>query len=344
MKVHLASAAVPPQDHFYKEQLTELAAIASEKKHTLVDDPESADAILVTGMDVSRENAALRNFPLVHQYPNKVFVYSEHAVPLWLVPGVYTNTARSIFSFRRTRASSYASRHTFLKNSAIEKFDPNRKPDLLFSFLGGSTSFVRKRLLNQNFNRPDIIIENTSAYHHWNLKQPNREEQQRHYVEISMRSKFALCPRGVGTGIIRLFEMMEMGIVPVVMSDGWVPPRGPNWDECAIFVRERDVARLPEILEAYEPRREMMEKATRAAWESYFAPDKQFNSIIDAIAELQSERIFDERLIRLFWPFIVARRRGYEWCRKHGRTFILRMFSLLKLRFPYALNRPPNPL
>jgi len=339
VKVHLVSTRVDEEDAFFKRLFTLLAELASQRKHILVDSPEEADAILVTDADGWFENRRLRQFPLVRKYPNKVFYYCELASPLWLLPGVYTNSKRSILAGRRIRCSSYVSRQTTHKNKFVEKPDRALKKDIFFSFLGGSTSFVRKRLLRFNFGRPDIVIENTSAYQHWNLKQANRDEWQRKYVEIATRSRFVLCPRGAGTGIIRLFEMLEMGIVPVILSDGWVPPRGPKWEEFSIFVREREVAKLPEILENYEPKRREMERAARSAWERFFSPDKQFNQVIDAIEDIARDRIVDERWFRLLWPFLVARKRVQLAAYAGARRSILWVFVKLKIPFPYALNR-----
>jgi len=70
----------------------------------------------------------------------------------------------------------------------------------LFTFQGGSTSILRKRIYNLKFNRSDVLIENTSAYWHWDNSQPGRLERQRRYAETLAASHFVLCPRGTGAG------------------------------------------------------------------------------------------------------------------------------------------------
>ena len=64
------------------------------------------------------------------------------------------------------------------------------------------------------------------------------------------RSSFFV--RGAGTSSIRLFEMLEAGIAPVIISDDWIPPHGPRWDEFALRMPERDVGRVYEIVKSHE--------------------------------------------------------------------------------------------
>ena len=56
-----------------------------------------------------------------------------------------------------------------------------------------------------------------------------------------------LCPRGQGTSSIRLFEAMRMGIAPVIISDKWIGPKGPEWESFAVFVKEKDISRSARI-------------------------------------------------------------------------------------------------
>ena len=42
-----------------------------------------------------------------------------------------------------------------------------------------------------------------------------------------------------------------MGLVPVILSDGWVRPRGPQWQDFSVTASERDVTRLVPIPERH---------------------------------------------------------------------------------------------
>jgi len=63
---------------------------------------------------------------------------------------------------------------------------------------------------------------------------PTRDLFTKEYAKAILNSQFVLCPAGWGPATYRLFETMEMGRVPVTLSDEWVPPPGPRWDEFSI--------------------------------------------------------------------------------------------------------------
>src|SRR2546430_7005512 len=49
--------------------------------------------------------------------------------------------------------------------------------------------------------------------------------------------------------------LFRSGRVPVIVSDDWVEPTGPNWDEFTIRVPEGAVADIPRLLESREDRK-----------------------------------------------------------------------------------------
>jgi hypothetical protein len=123
--------------------------------------------------------------------------------------------------------------------------------NLLFSFQGGSTSLLRKRMFNLKFGRSDVLIENTSTYYHWDLWQPGRQERQQRYAQTIAESHFVLCPRGAGAGSIRLFEVMQAGVAPVLISGNYSLPAHVPWNTFLIRIAERDISRLPALLEPH---------------------------------------------------------------------------------------------
>jgi hypothetical protein len=111
-----------------------------------------------------------------------------------------------------------------------------------------------------------------------------------------------LCPRGIGTSSFRLFETLQSGRVPVILSDSWVPCAGMDWDAFSLRVRERDIGRLPEICLASESRWESMARAGRRAWEEWFSPAGMARLIRRSIEEIVAARRFGERFYRAEWP------------------------------------------
>ena len=110
------------------------------------------------------------------------------------------------------------------------------------------------------------------------------------YAETLCRSKFVLCPRGLGTATFRLFEAMQAGRAPVIVSDGWVPPEGPRWEEFSLRVRERDVRQIPALLEARESEHARMGALARRAWEEFFAPEVRFARLGELCRSIQETR------------------------------------------------------
>jgi hypothetical protein len=70
------------------------------------------------------------------------------------------------------------------------------------------------------------------------------------YANAFARSKFCLVVRGLVTSTLRFSEVFIYSCIPVVISDGYVPPFSGsiNWNAFSIFVPERNIAQLPEIL------------------------------------------------------------------------------------------------
>jgi hypothetical protein len=287
--------------------------IAAVGGHEWADSAEAADAILV--FDPERDPYArwLRNHPVVHAYPHKCFSYSELDSPFPYLPGIHVSASRKTWFPERVQTYAYISYGPSepLRNPFI-RFEPDTPKKYLFSFMGRATHRCRRRILTHDFNREDILIE-CPDYHHWAGNRGERHKaQQQRYGQVARESWFAICPRGDGLGSIRLFEMMEMGICPVIISDDWRLPEGPDWGSFAEFVKEEEVERLVEIL---DPRREQAlhkGRLAREAWLEWFAPERQFDRIGDILQSIKERRRFDERLIRQFYRLALVRPLGRQ--------------------------------
>jgi hypothetical protein len=127
-------------------------------------------------------------------------------------------------------------------------------------------------------------------------------------------SKFALCPRGAGVSSIRLFEAMSIGVAPIIVADGWVPPVGPRWDRFALFVPERDVRHLAAIVRTHETEWEERGRLAYAAYNDYFRPEHFWPSLFVAINSIQQKQRVPERLFGTFsWALTTM-----EWIYQAG--------------------------
>jgi hypothetical protein len=261
--------------------------------HSLTNDPEEADIILFAENDhgVGVLGTEVRRHPLVQKFREKCFLYNSSDTPLPFLPGVYSSIERQWYSPDRVRSGHYLSSHIT---------DPpllsSSKRDILFSFVGaGNNSPVRRRVLQLRHSR--AFCEDTSAQAHtvWH-EGANAVAQFTHsYAQVLARTKFALCPRGVGASSMRLFQSMRAGCVPVIISDAWVPPTGPDWNSFSIRVPEANVQKIPVILEAADSSSGAMGDRARGAWEDWFSDAVSFQRVVQWCIEIRQARRGSER-------------------------------------------------
>ena len=143
------------------------------------------------------------------------------------------------------------------------------KPKSVFcSFVGSLTHPVRSALWETHHQDPDFQFV---VADHWTRDvTPERFEQ---FVHISERSRFVLCPRGVGTTSFRLYEAMQLGSVPVYVSDAHHLPWTDelDWNDIAVLVGPDDIPGLKERLRAIDDNRyRRMLGNIRRLYDDYF--------------------------------------------------------------------------
>lgn len=341
MKVHFAaiSEADQPCVSMFHERAT------NSRFHRIEPDASQADLILLLGV-FALEPRKLLDHTLYKAFPERCAVYTEEDTYLPLIPGVYCSARKDEHSrIGRVFSYTYQSRNGRHLNPYLAEVSestpivPVLPRRFLFSFQGGSTSLVRKRLFNLKCNRNDVLIENTSAFHNWDESQPERQQRQRRYAKTIAESHFVLCPRGAGTGSIRFFEVMAAGVAPVLISDDYELPRGPTWGDFLIRVAEKDIARLPGILEAQLSTAEQRGRLARKAFFEFFSTEHEFDEIVSQAALAIEHPGAAEAEFRKRQPAMIRRA---EWKRKMRnlfRTSALRTLKTLRLRNPYQMNR-----
>jgi hypothetical protein len=314
--------------------MIELHRRAEPPLHELVDDSETADMILFVG-NWTPYGQGVIDSPLPKKYPAKCFIYFDDDGFVPLLPGIYTNAEKpGWIDLGRTES------HMF-----VDALNPNIVPNpeaekkYLFSFAGGSTSLLRKKLYKIDFAREDVLVRNTSDYYHWDPSQAGRDARQKEYAATIASSHFGLCPRGASAGGLRLFEVMQMGVAPVMISNKFRLPNGPEWHKFLIDVPESGIKELPAILERYVGESAERGRLARAAWEQYFAPPVMFNGIVAACVRARDRRKISERWVQPLWGLMLWRRRMYNSSRARLKTIVLWGFKVLGRKFVYELNR-----
>lgn len=277
--------------------------------HEVTEDPDAADLILF----IEREEAAgprlekVTEHPLYRQYKEKAFVVNPRYKGVPVVKGVYASIPEKWYDRSRFRSGHYLE----VREDDILKQQGSIPSDAaLYSFRGKlSTHPVRKRFQSISSDR-GLITDTTELNFTPKMQMeadPSEFRRYREaYVESVRNSKFVLCPRGVGPSSLRLFECMLMGRAPVIISDAWVPPPGPQWDRFSVRVPERGVREIPELLRSFEARAEQMGRLARQVWEAWFSREASFRTVVNSCMSIKTK----ERAISDYIAY--ARMKAYQ--------------------------------
>ena len=116
------------------------------------------------------------------------------------------------------------------------------------------------------------------------------------YAESIHRAKFVVCPRGIAPSSQRLFEAMQAGRCPVIISDEWLPPIGVDWDTCSIRVAEADVKALPQLLRERESEAEQLGAEARRVWRANYAPERRLATLARSCIDIHESLKLSSRL------------------------------------------------
>ncbi len=258
-------------------------------QHCLTDDPVEADIILFAEMATHGKFAEMvRSHPYYRRFPAKCFIFDSSDFFRPTVPGIYASLAQDQHRPDYTRTGFYL----YLIQNPFITFRPcSGSEKYLASFVGSShTHPVREKLFE--FGRDDIYVKDTSSYSHQTTHDGQPAERAifwSEYAESMADAKFSLCPRGRGTGSIRLFESMKMGRACVILSDAWQPNEHITWSEFSIKVAERDAQQIPEILDRHAHRAAEMGACARQAWENWFSERVCFHRMVELCLDIRKQ-------------------------------------------------------
>lgn len=257
--------------------LETLARVDRVGEHELTDDPTVADVILFPQCHmVDWRLQAIRKHHLTRSFWEKVMIYDERDRTWPSFPGVYVSMPKRRFDCRFQRAWSYM--------AVPEAGDIQDDADLLFSFVGSPSSPCRTPLFA--LHHAESVVEEVQDFMFWDESSPAYSQRRSRYQEILSRSRFVLCPRGRGTSTFRLYEALAAGRVPVIISDDWIPPDGPNWDSFSIRWPEGRTEDLVAMLEERDAEWPAMSVAAKSAHRAFFDTDVAFHQLINACQRL----------------------------------------------------------
>ena len=254
--------------------------------HQLTDDPHEADIILfIENHTHDPYLLSVRNHSIYRAFPQKCFVYHDDDYAVAVLRGIYPSIRKRDYLVDRCRAGGYIAR--IAQNDTIRYDQAERNWKWLYTFFGEANSTIRLKLFSRIHT--EGLVQDTTGLRLWQMGPgPERDRFAMEYAEAILDSQFILCPAGYGPSTYRLYETMEMGRVPVILSDEWVPPPGPPWNEFSVQLPESLVDEIPAILSKFSDRHASMGRQARLAWEQWFAKPVCFHRLVELCADIQS--------------------------------------------------------
>src|SRR5262245_33950911 len=249
-------------------------------------EPRAADIIvLFEEWDTRfwRYSKILAEDPIFTAHWDRIYTINCDDLGRGFLPGCYTSLTKACFEPRLHRACAYP--YSYNASVATSSRQGKCGGKWLFSFRGTDVSHPIRRKLFRCFGahpRGKMVRTETQFHSH-------SAEEKQEYVDDILLSKFVLCPRGWSPATYRLFEAMELGRCPVIISDDWVPIDGVPWQECSIIIKERDIAFCPDILSQQESDAERLGRTAREVWVSHFSEPKKFRAMLHSILELRDK-------------------------------------------------------
>jgi hypothetical protein len=133
-------------------------------------------------------------------------------------------------------------------NNTLESIQKSsfKEKNILCSFVGCLTHGVRNIIMDKFINNTNFYLINAGG---WN---PNVDQnKQNNFITTTINSKFALAPRGYGKGSFRLFEIFQLGTIPIYVWDDlcFLPyTEFLDYNKFSIILNIKNINNLEEIL------------------------------------------------------------------------------------------------
>lgn len=169
--------------------------------------------------------------------------------------------------------------------SPLAKFNFQSK-NILASFVGSSTHVVRQALVNTYKNDSDFCIRSKL----WTPAVPVSDLNS--FIDITIRSKFCLCPRGYGATSFRLYESFQLNSVPVYIYDReWLPFSNKiDWNRLAVLIDFNKVPLnqiKPILLSINDIKYMDMLEYGRHIYQQYFTMEGMSNGILEHLGDIK---------------------------------------------------------
>ena len=159
---------------------------------------------------------------------------------------------------------------------------PNKEKTILASFVGSrDTHPIRMDMCNHLSGKEEYEI----SAGNWSTTVPM--DNFKKFLDITCSSKFGLAPRGYGKSSFRMYEILQLGTVPVYISDVHYLPWSDelDWNDFCVPVNEDEIEDIDAILKSIDDveYNNLLENGKKV-YEEYFTLEGMFKNIIKRIS------------------------------------------------------------
>jgi len=156
----------------------------------------------------------------------------------------------------------------------------NHERKLLASFVGSATHPIRIQMAQscQTSKEMKLYIKN------WTPSVNQNEFDT--FINLTANSIFCLCPRGYGLNSFRLYEAMQLGSIPVIITNHFYLPWHDelDWNQFSVLISEESLPNIESILKSYSNDQiENMRKKIKEVYPKYFTLDGMYKNILRRI-------------------------------------------------------------
>jgi len=254
------------------------------------DDPKEAQFYVVpstliclsfVGFNKNNINNRLKNLPYWNNGKNHV-VFDFTDLPNTFYSNKNVSVFKSAFSIEYYNPKKDVSIPQFPRYRFTKEMVQKYKKDKLITFKGHPRKGhnpIRDKLFEMNGNKDLIVKEFSNNPNDFEFKLgetmeilPSDDEYS--YLNLLFRSRFSLLPRGNGSALsYRHLEAMNVGSIPVIISDNYVLPFSEliDWNSCSIRVKENELDNLLEIVKSNLDREDELRENVKDVYNKYFS-------------------------------------------------------------------------
>ena len=325
LSIYLAQSAdctlVAPADGFTERMKLAIAESLQTKE---VPSAEQADIILLNQCWKSRnwhDVEELLSSTFIKQYSQKILTISHDDTATVFLPGLYTSLTPKNLWTSWSLPCGYKGQYTKLSDSSSCVTHRRDNPKWLFSLRGTDVSNPVRMKLGMMYGG----VSDETSFTIVNKQFHSHDASDRSiYIDELLDSHFALAPRGWSPSTYRLFEAMQLGVCPVIISDDWQPIPGISWGSCSVRIAERDIDGMADTLRELKPRSRELGLAARQIWLDHFSDGNRERHMLESLTELHNHCIQDRsiKMLEVLWKSRVFRE-------AHGWTIKRRIWRKL---------------